>query len=139
MEKAPETIIDLLKKDEKILSLFIEHRVLFAYLFGSHATGRSGKTSDIDLALHFSEEKNEQERFEGKLILGSKLASILGKEVEIVVLNDAKNNYLLADILRDGLLIFDRSEDQRFLFETETGHRVIDFLTHSNHVSANSR
>ncbi len=92
--------------------------------------------SDVDLAVFLSE-KNFRLRFEHRLSLISKLSALLHAEVEIVVLNDAGNNYLLADIVRGGKLIFDQSDDQRFLFEVETQHRVTDFLTHVQHVTAN--
>lgn len=103
--------------------------VIFAYLFGSQANGRAHKNSDVDIALYLKE-KNPQKRFETKLFLSSKLSSALKKEVDIVILNDIKDNFLLFDILHEGKVIYNIDDDLRFHFEVTERHKVIDYLTH---------
>lgn len=119
---------------EMIRPILAESGVVFAYLFGSRATEKNHNNSDFDLAIYLSE-KDKRERFESKLILMGKLTSILKKEVDIVVLNDIQNNFLLFDILQEGKIIFDQDEDLRFHFENTQRHQVIDFLTHLKYVN----
>lgn len=120
----------MLKKIQPILA---ESGVIFAYLFGSRATEKANENSDFDLAIYLKE-KDKKERFETKLLLSSRLASILKKDVDVVILNDIQNNFLLFDILQEGKVIFDQDEDLRFYFENTQRHQVIDFLTHLKYV-----
>ena len=106
-----------------------EKNVVFAYLFGSETTGRATKKSDIDIAV-FLKEKDEHKRFETKIYLMGKLPTLLKKDVDIVVLNDVQSNYLLAEILHKGTLIFDTDKHLRFHFETTKQHEMLDFFTH---------
>jgi len=119
---------------KKIQPVLAENGVVFAYLFGSQATEKAHANSDFDLAIYLAE-PNEKERLETKLFLTSKLASLLKKNVDIVVLNDIQNNFLLFDILHEGKLIFDTDENFRFYFETKKRHEALDFLTHLKYVN----
>jgi uncharacterized protein len=112
----------------------------FAYLFGSQAKNRAHQNSDIDLAIYL-QEKNKLQRFETKLYLTSKLSSILKKNVDIVILNDIQNNFLLFDILTEGKLIYNQDNNLRFHYEVTRRHQAIDYLTHlkyANRQTANS-
>ncbi len=113
-----------------IISLLEQERVLFAYLFGSYAIDNENTNSDIDIAV-FLKEDDFRKRFNSRRLLIGKLSGLLNKSVDIVVLNDIENNFLLFDILHEGKVIFDLDEgDDRFAFETTRLHRVLDFLEH---------
>jgi predicted nucleotidyltransferase len=68
------------------------HGLVSAYLFGSHARGRSHAESDIDVGvlLHRSVFPTPRERFAERVRCTSWLIGVLGvNAVDVVVLNDA--------------------------------------------------
>ena len=105
-----------------------DKQVVFVILFGSRATEKSIENSDIDLAI-FLDCNSDTERFEKKCFLNSKLSAITKRKVDVVILNDVQNNYLLLDILKEGKVILNKDEDLHFKFETEKIHAVHDFLS----------
>ena len=121
----------MLKKIQPVLK---KSDVIFAYLFGSQATKKTHANSDFDFAIYLAE-PSKQERFETKLFLMGKLASLLKRNVDIVILNDIQNNFLLLDILQEGKVIYDTDEDLRFHFEVTKIHQAVDFLTHLRYVN----
>ncbi|MBI5178544.1 MAG: nucleotidyltransferase domain-containing protein [Nitrospinae bacterium] len=125
---------DRLAQDAVIKDVLANKGALFGYLFGSHAKNTALNRSDVDIAVFLSE-NDAQKRFETGLYLSGRLSALLGKEVELLVLNDLENNYLLHDILHDGIVILDADPDERFRFETETQHRILDFFAHLEYVA----
>jgi predicted nucleotidyltransferase len=95
----------------------------FAYLFGSYACGDTSKHSDIDIAIYV---KDGFDSYEVGLEVHHKLELIFLKEVDLVVLNSAKNYYLLKDIIYKGILVKDG--ENRAMFEVRKQHEIIDFL-----------
>lgn len=66
-----------------------EEEVKLAYLFGSVATGKNGKLSDIDIAVYFDESLSKKEMFDLQLKLISKITTILKTDkVDLVVTNN---------------------------------------------------
>lgn len=59
--------------------------VIFAYLYGSYAKGKSSESSDIDVAVYLQDEGS---KIEEKIT--HELEKILKKNVELLVLNRAK-------------------------------------------------
>lgn len=94
--------------------------VLFAYLFGSYADASQTKQSDVDLALYLSDTS-----LDVKLQIIYQLSKALNKEVDLVVLNDVKNIYLLETILQKGILLKDNT--QRVDFELTKQHEILDY------------
>jgi predicted nucleotidyltransferase len=117
----------------EVTALLERYGVKFAYLFGSQASGKSSPQSDVDLAVFFGD-GDLKSRTENKLTLVSRIGTVLKKDVDLVVLDDASDNFLLAEIVRHGKIIFDRAPDERFAFEVAKQHEVTDFLTHIRHV-----
>ena len=71
---------------------FIEKQecIRVAYPFGSHAEGRVGPLSDIDIAVLLDERLDNQERLDLKLRLINGISSILKTDkLDIVVMNNA--------------------------------------------------
>lgn len=62
-----------------------------AYLFGSVASGRAHRESDVDVGVLFDRRKcpTAGERFDVRLKMIGPLQSVLGRDVDLVVLNDA--------------------------------------------------
>lgn len=107
-----------------------EHRVLFAYLFGSRARGEGASSSDIDIAVYFAE-GTRASHFETKLALYADFCRALKRnDVDIVVLNDTTNLILLDEITRAGIVLYDRNPEVRMDFELRVLHRSLDFKSH---------
>lgn len=107
----------LIDKVAKYLST--KKQVRFAYLFGSHAKNRSGKLSDIDIAVYLNGKIGEYKRFDIRLELIGKLCALLKRnDVDLVILNDVPIS-LSSRIVHDGKIIFCRDELSRIRFETK--------------------
>ena len=89
-----------------------------AYLFGSVARGTAGPRSDVDVGVLY--EEDPPLTLEGLgLRLEGDLESLLGKPVQVVVLNHAPVD-LAIRVLRDGKLLVDRDRSKRVRFEVKT-------------------
>lgn len=89
-----------------------------AYLFGSVARGTAGPRSDVDVGVLY--EEDPLLTLEGLgLRLEGDLESLLGKPVQLVVLNHAPVD-LTIRVLRDGKLLVDRDRMRRVRFEVKT-------------------
>jgi len=100
------------------------NEIEFAYLFGSYATNNQTPRSDVDIAIYLKKEHNN---FDTKLQIHHALEIALHKDVDLVVLNNAKNFYLLEDIFDDGIVIKESKNDERLLFELQKEHEILDY------------
>ena len=87
-------------------ALRTEHNVRFALLFGSTATGTDTPTSDVDVLVDLRDSSLER-----VVDLSTKLSRATGRPVDVVRLQDAKDDPLfLADLLAEGRVLVDREE-----------------------------
>lgn len=112
-----------------------EEPVAFAYLFGSHATGDATPRSDIDVAVHLTEDTDVD-----TLALRFRLAGVLERAigrgpVEVVVLDDAPLS-LAGRVREQGRVIHSRDEVARVRWESLTGRRFHDFRIHEQRSAA---
>ena len=85
-------------------ALRTESNVRFALLFGSTARGDDTEESDVDLLVAMRDSS-----FMRAIDLALKLEPLLGKEVQVLLLEDAQANpLLLAEAAREGRVIVDR-------------------------------
>ena len=112
----------LIEKLQKLLSHMDE--VEFAYLFGSYAKGDYTQRSDIDIAVYLKKQYND---FDTKLKVHHKIEISLGKEIDLIVLNTAKNFNLLENIFNDGIIIKDSQDDLRIMYELDREHEIKDY------------
>ena len=103
--------------------------VLFAYLFGSYAEGIQREDSDVDIAVYLNDTS-----LDTRLSLHHSLEQALGKEIDLLVLNDVRNIYLLEAILSKGLLLKDH--ESRAFFEVMKNHEIIDFKQFKRYIDA---
>ena len=103
--------------------------VRFAYLFGSVAKGDVAPLSDIDVAVYLSDVDREAV-FDIKLSLHGDICRALNRnDVDLVALNSVANNMLIEDIIRHGVVIYDRDVDAREDYEVTSLHQAIDCKT----------
>jgi predicted nucleotidyltransferase len=92
-------------------TLATDPNVIFAILFGSHATGKARQGSDLDLAIYFN---NPPTGF-AILELRNELSNRAGIEVDLVILNSA-SAFLRHQVMKTGkkLVMNDASAYVRF-------------------------
>ncbi len=112
----------LIEKLQKLLSQMDE--VEFAYLFGSYAKGDYTQRSDVDIAVYLQKQCND---FDTKLKVHHKIEISLGKEIDLIILNTAKNFNLLENIFNDGIVIKDSLDDARIMYELDREHEIKDY------------
>jgi len=108
--------------------IFSRHPVLFAYLYGSYATGIVHPFSDLDIGIYI-ERLPESKHLELELSLSLELDSVLKDEVasEIRIINRLPL-IILGNIVTEGVLIYSRDETLRVDFETSVRSAYFDFL-----------
>jgi len=103
--------------------------ISFAYLFGSYADETFTDRSDVDVAVYFKDYD-----FNKHLELMSKISKITQKDTDLVVLNKAKNLYLLEDIISKGILLKD--SEKRIDFELRKHHEYLDYIEFKKRIDA---
>jgi uncharacterized protein len=119
----------VLTVDRTALSDYFASRedVIFAYLFGSHARGRTHALSDVDVAVFLDDGLDSGQRFQARLdIMGDLTPIVHTDEVDVAVLNGTPLalNYR---VLRDGRLLSCRDRDRRIAWEARTISRYLDY------------
>lgn len=120
-------MIEIEKYLSEIKKVLEKNSVIFAYLFGSYATGIRGKLSDVDIAVFLDKKLSAKERFDRKLKIMSDISALLRKdEIDVVILNSA---YPLLEhrIIKQGTLIFSSDEKERIEYESKAIMRYLDF------------
>lgn len=103
--------------------------VIFGYVFGSYAKNRQTNLSDIDIALYLKDTS-----LDNKLQINYEISKLLKKDVDLVILSEIRNNYLLEDIINYSVVIKDN--DQRFDFEVIKQHEILDYKAFRRYIDA---
>jgi uncharacterized protein len=102
--------------------------IVCAWLFGSRARGTARPTSDLDVAILFSEDPPRT--LAGlHLDLADRLTGEVGRAVDLVVLNRAPVD-LVHRVLRDGILLLEHDRSARIRFEVRARNEYFDLLPH---------
>jgi predicted nucleotidyltransferase len=116
------TLLDVVLAVERVLQADASNAVISAYLFGSYSLGRAHRESDVDLGvlLRRSYYPTARERFETGLRLVGQLRPAVGREVDLVVLNDAPS-MLARRIVTAGQRVFcsDPEADHAFVRDVQ--------------------
>ncbi len=115
-QKTKKNIINILEKIDE---------VEFAYLFGSYSVEQQTFNSDIDIAIFV---KNGFNLFDTHLKVHHNLEIFLNKNIDLVILNNAKNFNLIKDILNNGILLKDTFDSTRKIYEVDKMHEIIDYF-----------
>ena len=97
-----------------------------AYLFGSVARGEAKPSSDVDVGLLYVHAPAST-LAEQPLFAAAELESLLGRPVDLVVMNSAPVD-LVHRILRDGVLLLQPDPSSRIAFEVRARNAYFDLL-----------
>ena len=113
---------------ERAPDIFGDCPVLFAYLYGSYATGAVHPFSDVDIGVYVDEvSTREYLKLELSLALAldEKLDSAISSDVRVI------NNLpvmLAGRIITEGVLLFSKNDTVRVDFETSVRKIYFDFF-----------
>lgn len=109
-------------------SIFKQYpQVKLIYFFGSKASGKAGPLSDFDFAVLLDEE-DTQKRFKIRIKILIKLSEVLKTDnIDLIILNDAKNPELKFSIIKDGKVIYEK-EPYKILLEPKILNEYFDFI-----------
>lgn len=111
---------------KKIHNYFSRHlEVMAVYLFGSQAKGNARKSSDVDIAILLAKGYDSLQSFQLRLQFMKDLESIYGKEVDVVILNQAKP-LLQHQVLKYGRLLYEKNRRARIEFEVNSRKQYFD-------------
>jgi predicted nucleotidyltransferase len=99
--------------------------VLLAYLFGSVVSGRSNPMSDVDLAVLVQRQPDPRSLLERQLSLSLGVAQYAGREVDLVLLNQA-SPLMRYEVTRHGRVLYERRPAERIAFEVRARQRYFD-------------
>ena len=118
--------MNMLPEDaSRIIEKLGKYPILAAYLFGSQATQKASALSDIDIALLVSPSTNKPQRFDFRLRLTNDLSSVLGKRVDLIILNDAPL-MLQYEAIKHGSIILCNDRELRIDMETRILSKYLD-------------
>ncbi|MEN4054144.1 nucleotidyltransferase domain-containing protein [Sulfurimonas sp. NWX79] len=103
--------------------------VEFAYLFGSYARDDFTDSSDVDIAVFL-----QDTALDIRLQIIYELSKSLQKEIDLIVLNDIKNIFLLENIFKDGIVI--KEGEKRFEYEVMRQHDILDYKAFRKYIDA---
>lgn len=95
------------------------------YLFGSVAKGKERGSSDVDIAVLFSEGMPLLERFERKLEIAGELEEMLGTEADVIDLEEA-DIYFVRQVMLNKKLLIDKNVHRRVKFEVNSRRIFFD-------------
>ncbi len=105
----------------KLIKIFKKYQLKLIVLFGSFASGKNRKDSDVDLAVLGSEKIS----FEKQLKLINEFSQIFEQEVDLTIINNV-NPLLGFQISKNSLLLVGSNQD--FVkFKLQAFHAFIDY------------
>jgi predicted nucleotidyltransferase len=116
------------KLREQLPAILEDDPVQLAYLYGSHATGRSMPLSDVDVALVVGVAIDPLARLKLILRVQLALADQCGiEQADVQVIDDAPLVFR-GRVVSEGVLVYSRDEEKRIAFEVATRMRYFDYL-----------
>ncbi len=103
-----------------------EDQIKLAYLFGSVAQNKTGKLSDVDLAIYLDDSLNKKEKLDLKLKFISEIENIIkNNRLDMVIMNDAPIA-LNFEIIKANYPLLIRDEDLKVSLEQYIMSRYLD-------------
>ena len=108
--------------------------VIAVYIFGSQATGKKNRTSDVDVGILLNT-KNRATEIEKRNQYMVDLADILRKEIHPIILNSAGEE-LMRQIFAKGDCILIKNQKKLSLFKMTMFARIADFGYYRNQMQS---
>jgi hypothetical protein len=102
-------------------------KVSAAWLFGSVAAGKAGKTSDIDIAILFIPGLSKYERFDLKLYFSGELSYLAGRDVDVIDMESVPL-YFQHQVRKTGRLIVEKDHAYRVAFDVHSRRKYFDMI-----------
>ena len=99
--------------------------VIVAYLFGSVARGQDTPLSDVDIAVLLDVPAEPEAVLDRQIKLLTDLTQLAEPEVQLTLLNDAPP-LLAYEVIREGVLLHQRSEAERVAFQVKAMKEYFD-------------
>jgi uncharacterized protein len=109
---------------------FAGEPVVFGYLFGSEATGKTHPRSDVDVAVYLEASVPRDRYLDYRLKLPALLEQARVGNVEVLILNAAPLP-IRGRAIRDGKVFYSRDDAARVLYQSKTLREFFDFEIHS--------
>ena len=108
--------------------IFQKHSVLFAYLYGSYATGVVHSFSDLDVGIYIEGVPSEKQ-LKLELSLSLEIDANIGGRIlsEVRIINNLPL-VVIGKMITEGTLIYSINENIRVDFETSVRSAYFDFL-----------
>ncbi len=118
-----------IRLDRSLLTKALKpYPIELAYLFGSRATGKTHKNSDVDIAIFPKEGLSSSARFRLRLqVTGAVMDALHEDRVDVVDLQEASLP-LRFRAIQSSQLLFSRNEKKRVGFEVATRSAYFDRL-----------
>jgi len=115
----------MLNKEKLITKLIklLESEVVFAYIFGSVASERIHRQSDIDIGVYLNK---PLESINAKLDFQQRISSYFDQDIDIIYLNDA-DIIIIMQVLTNGELIVDNNPLKHILYKASKLSEYADF------------
>ena len=110
----------------QLRELFKTAGVRFAYLFGSRARGQERPDSDVDIAVWYPPELDCMQRFQRNCQLQEQIEEVLGKPLDLMILNDARPPLQNEAVLR-GQPLYPDDPEAIIRFEAKLRLRYEDY------------
>jgi len=111
---------------EELGNILGKYQVITTYFFGSRAEGTSTENSDYDFAILVDKNYDQDDLNNLVMELEEEANSLLQKEVDVIILNNATIEFKHLVISR-GKVIYSADEEQRTDFEDEVLRDYLDF------------
>ncbi len=109
-----------------LVQLLGKYQVIATYFFGSRAEGTASEDSDYDFAILTDNSYPQDDGNSLIMELKEEMQALLGKEVDLVLLNRASIEFRFL-VIKYGRLIFSANEDKRTDFEDIVIRDYLDF------------
>lgn len=115
------------RNKERVGGIFNRDGVQIAYLFGSESKRRkeSGPLSDLDFAVYLEKRLSRTKIQRLHLEILSEMVSILGDDIDLVIMNSASTQ-MQFNIIKDGEILFQRSEEEKIKIESKILRTYLD-------------
>ena len=102
--------LKLIESQRELHEIFRQHKVIYAYVFGSATSPEFSNESDVDFLVKFPENLPPLEKGELWWKLHDSLRDLLNREIDIVTESSLKNPYFIKELEQTKQLIYGQQD-----------------------------